>query len=162
MNDKLYAICAGLSDEVRKRDAGAFFGSIHGTLNHLLLADYAWMRRFTGHHETYCARTPDGTEIDVTSLDQILYDDFDALRRERERVDGLILDWSKGLRDDDLRAPLSYRTSAGERYEHPLWWAVSHFFNHQTHHRGQLTTLLLQVGEDPGVTDLVALLRGSA
>jgi uncharacterized damage-inducible protein DinB len=60
-----------------------------------------------------------------------------------------------------LAALLAYRNSRGDAFEHPLWWAVTHFFNHQTHHRGQLTTLLSQQGLDPGVTDLIALLRST-
>jgi len=158
MNQKLYTLCAGLSDDERKRDAGAFFHSIHGTLNHLLLADYAWMRRFTKDSDTYYARRQDGGPIEVSALDQILYDDFDALRAERDSVDALIEKWVEGLSEEDLLMPFSYRTSSGT-YEHPLWWAVSHLFNHQTHHRGQLTTLLTQLGVDPGVTDLAAMLR---
>ncbi len=92
-------------------------------------------------------------------LDQELYADFDLLRRERARTDGDIIAWVDALDDAKLAAPIRYRTSKGEPCEHPLWWAVTHFFNHQTHHRGQLTTLLHQLGHDPGVTDLIAFLR---
>ena len=60
-----------------------------------------------------------------------------------------------------LAAPLAYRNSRGDAFEHPLWWAVTHFFNHQTHHRGQLTTLLSEQCLDPGVTDLITLLRST-
>ena len=132
MNARLYALCATLPDEVRKEDRGAFFRSIHGTLNRIA---------YTG------------------KLDQELYADFTLLRRERATTDAAIEAWAAGLTAEHLAAPFSYRSSAGQRYDHPLWWAVTHFFNHQTHHRGQLTTLLMQLGHDPGVTDLVALLR---
>ena len=81
------------------------------------------------------------------------------LRRERARTDAAIDDFVERLTSERLAAPFTYRTTAGERCEHPLWWALSHFFNHQTHHRGQVTTLLFQLGRDPGVTDLVAFLR---
>ena len=81
------------------------------------------------------------------------------LRRERATTDAAIEAWAAGLTAEHLAAPFSYRSSAGQRYDHPLWWAVIHFFNHQTHHRGQLTTLLTQLGHDSGVTDLVSLLR---
>jgi len=114
MNERLYALCAELSDEERKRDLRAFFRSIHGTLNHLLLADRLWLGRFTGEL------------LKIQGLAQELYADFAELRRERART-------------------------------LPLWTAVTHLFNHQTHHRGQLTTLIKQTGRDPGITDLIWL-----
>ena len=153
MNDKLYAAAATLSDEVRKRDDGAFFKSIHGTLNHLLLADRVWLGRFMG------GTSPDGFMAPgIRTLDQELYADFDDLRRERARTDDELSTWIAGLTDERLAGPLVY-TRRGQRLENPLWWAVAHVFNHQTHHRGQVTTLLTQHGCDPGVTDLFAMLR---
>lgn len=146
MNERLYDCCAGLSDAERKRDAGAFFRSIHGTLNHLLLADRIWMGRFTGR------------PFPAKSLDQELYADFDELRAERAATDAAITQWVDGLTEADLAGELAYTgmTNPAPR-RCPLWFAVTHFFNHQTHHRGQLTTLLFQRGIDPGVTDLIAL-----
>ena len=161
MNERLYAVSAGLTDAERKRDLGAFFHSLHGTLNHLLLADRAWLWRFTGKRELSESRDAAGRPIPMTGrLDQELYADFDQLRRERAATDAAIERWAAGLAPGRLEQPLAYRTTAGQAYEHPLWWAVGHFFNHQTHHRGQVTTLLHQLGHDPGVTDLVVLLRG--
>ena len=158
MNDKLYAIAAELSDEERRRDRGAFFKSIHGTLNHLLLADRIWLSRLTGD-----AAWAEG----IRGLDQELHADFNELRAARRRVDDAIDAWVAALAgasagaDAALAAPLRY-VRRGEPIEHPLWWAAVHAFNHQTHHRGQLTTLLLQAGRDPGVTDLFAMLREEA
>lgn len=83
----------------------------------------------------------------------------DDFVRERRRTDDDIDEWVATLTDEGLSSELRYRTSAGDEYAHELWCAVSHFFNHQTHHRGQLTTLLMQLGHDPGVTDLAVLLR---
>jgi uncharacterized damage-inducible protein DinB/ubiquinone/menaquinone biosynthesis C-methylase UbiE len=154
MNDKLYAIAASLSDDDRKRDRAAFFKSIHGTLNHLLLGDRVWMGRFAGVDLPADVLGPG----DIRSLDQELYADFDELRQERAKTDLAIIAWASSLRGSDLAAPLVY-TRRGVRYEEPLWWSVAHLFNHQTHHRGQVTTLLMQAGNDPGVTDLIALLR---
>jgi len=159
MNAKLYGICGELSDEERKRDMGAFFGSIHRTLNHILLADHAWMRRFTADPEVFRFRDAHGEPIEIRSLDQEVYSDFGMLRSVRRKTDNQVQVWVEGLTEDDLSAPLRYKTSTGEEHEHPTWWAVSHFFNHQTHHRGQVTTLLKQQGIDPGVTDLAAMLR---
>lgn len=156
MNDKLYALAATLSDETRKRDVGAFFKSIHGTLNHLLLADRVWLGRFKG------LNVPDGfMGPGIRSLDQELYVDFADLRRQRALTDDELSSWASGVGPEQLAAPLVYRRG-GQKIEVPLWWAVAHVFNHQTHHRGQLTTVLTQLGYDPGVTDLFAMLREEA
>lgn len=146
MNDRLYACCATLPDGERKRDVGAYFKSIHGTLNHLLLADRVWLGRFTGK------------PFVVSSLAQELYGDFAELRAERKVTDVAIDAWISGLSDADLAGDLCYTTMVNPRPQRfPLWLAAAHFFNHQTHHRGQLTTLLSQRGIDPGVTDLLWL-----
>jgi uncharacterized damage-inducible protein DinB len=153
MNDKLYALAATLSDEARKRDRGAFFKSIHGTFNHLLVADRVWLARFTG------VSNPSGfMGPGIHSLDQELYADFDELRRERARTDDELTAWVSELTSERLAAPLVYMRGT-QKQEFPLWWSVAHLFNHQTHHRGQATTLLTQQGHDPGVTDLIAMLR---
>ncbi|MDX2018589.1 MAG: DinB family protein, partial [Deltaproteobacteria bacterium] len=156
MNEKLYAVAATLSDEARKRDCGAFFKSIHGTLNHLLLADRVWLSRFKG------MQAPEGLMAPgIVSLDQQLYTDFEDLRRERALTDHELSAWIATLTQDRLAASLIY-IRHGQKQESPLWWAVAHLFNHQTHHRGQITTLLYQQGCDPGVTDLFAMLREEA
>ncbi|MBI3374319.1 MAG: damage-inducible protein DinB [Betaproteobacteria bacterium] len=146
MNDRLYECCSTLSDAERKRDAGAFFKSMHGTLNHLLLGDRIWLGRFTGN------------PFDVKSLDQELYSDFFELRSERVSTDIAISRWIASLSEGDLAGELFYMSVVNPAPRQlPLWLAVTHFFNHQTHHRGQLTTLLAQRGIDPGVTDLIWL-----
>ena len=144
MNDKLYAACAELSDEERKADRKAFFKSIHGTLNHILLADRVWFGRFIGRPVT------------VKSFDQELYADFGALRAERASTDQDIEGWAQGLRDEQLAGKLRFTSIVRpESREYDLWVLVAHFFNHQTHHRGQVTALLSQLGRDYGVTDLL-------
>lgn len=153
MNDKLYGLAATLSDEERKRDVGAFFGSIHGTFNHILLADRVWLARFTGVKVEPGLMAPG-----IRSLDQELYADFEELGRERTLTDDELTAWVADLTDERLAAPLVIERR-GQSHESPLWWSVAHVFNHQTHHRGQITTLLMQRGCDPGVTDLVAMLR---
>ena len=146
MNGRLYETCAQLSDEQRKQDVGAFFKSIHGTLNHLLLADRIWMGRFTG------------TTFVCASLRDELYADFEQLRRAREQEDARIGAWVDGLQAGDLQAELRFTSVVNPQPRcYPLWFALSHFFNHQTHHRGQITALLNQFQLDPGVTDLLAL-----
>jgi uncharacterized damage-inducible protein DinB len=154
MNEKFYAVAAELTDEERKQDRGAFFKSIHATLNHILLADRVWMGRFTGAVLEDGWMGPGG----IRSLDQELYSDFEQLRRERTKTDDEIEAWVAALTPDRLTANLRYLRKDVPN-EFPLWWAVAHAFNHQTHHRGQVTTLLTQAGHDPGATDLIAMLR---
>lgn len=159
MNRKLYELVGAMDDLERKRARGAFFGSIHGTLNHILLADRTWLTRFTGDRERYASRDAAGEPIVIRALSQELYSDFAQLRSERERTDGDMLAWADQLDDATLAGDLEYKNMNGVPQRHPAYWAIAHFFNHQTHHRGQVTTLLMQVGIDPGVTDLVYMLR---
>src|SRR5690606_10201591 len=146
MNDRLYAICAELPDAERRKDRGAFFKSIHGTLNHILLADRIWLGRFLGE------------PFHASSLDQELYHDFGELTQARQDTDRTIIEWANTLTEESLGGDLSYTSMVNPQprtYEY--WLAVTHFFNHQTHHRGQLTTLLSQSRKDIGVTDLIML-----
>jgi uncharacterized damage-inducible protein DinB len=145
MNQKLYAVCAQLSPAEYKEDRGAFFGSAHGTLNHLLCADTIWMRRFQGR------------PIDGLSLGMEFHPELEALCAMRDIFDQEIVTWAEGLSVEWLAADFSYTRMAGGSYTVPAWQLVTHMFNHQTHHRGQLTTLLSQFGIDPGVTDLAAM-----
>src|SRR5438876_11611504 len=129
MNERLYAVASELSDEERKRDLGAFFRSVHGTLNHVLLADRAWLARFTRDRAVFESLDAEGRPIQLTgALDQELYADFTALRRERAQTDVVVENFVAGLTREGLVISLSYRTSRGQRCEHPLWWALSHFF----------------------------------
>jgi uncharacterized damage-inducible protein DinB len=146
MNQRLYALCAEIPDETRKTDAGAFFKSIHGTLNHLLYGDRAWMRRFTQR------------SFDLPKIGQDLYDNFDELRHARNEMDGELCAWSRSLSSEWLGELFTFTSAVdGKTRTRPAWLLVTHMFNHQTHHRGQLTTLLSQLGYDPGVTDLPLL-----
>ncbi|HAG84663.1 MAG TPA: damage-inducible protein DinB [Cyanobacteria bacterium UBA12227] len=146
MNERLYEVCDSIPDAIRKEDRGAFFGSIHGTLNHILLADKLWLGRFK--HQLF----------EVHSLNQELYADFKSLHQERQKTDQEIQAWVDSLTDEQLAAPFRFTSIAKAReFVFPLWHIAAHFFNHQTHHRGQLTTLLTQSGYDPGVTDLLLL-----
>lgn len=143
MNQNIYLVCSEIPDEKRKQDIGAFFKSIHGTLNHMLYGDKAWMGRFTDN------------PLSVPTLTQELSADFDTLRAEREIVDRQILEWSKHLAPEWLSQPFEYKSNVdGKRRVLPTWVLVTHMFNHQTHHRGQVTTLLKQMGYEPGVTDI--------
>jgi uncharacterized damage-inducible protein DinB len=146
MNEKLYQVCAEIPDQKRKEDLGAFFQSIHGTLNHLLYGDKAWMGRFTGH------------PYSITVIGQNLYDNFEELREERIKTDQDIIEWSNSLSVEWLESPFEYTSNIDQKTRVlPTWILVTHLFNHQTHHRGQLTTLIKQLGYEPGITDLLWL-----
>jgi uncharacterized damage-inducible protein DinB len=150
-NGRLYGATARLSGEQYRADRGAFFKSVHGTLNHLLATDRIWMRRFTGE-----GAAPD-------RLDAILYDSFDELRAVREAEDRRIVDFADGLDDRRLAGTIKYRrVSSPEEFEQPLAPALAHWFNHQTHHRGQVHALLTGlVGQAPEL-DLLFFQRLSA
>ncbi len=148
MNEKLYEVCAKIDDAERKRDCGAPLASMHGTLNHILLTDRAWMSRFQN------APMPK----EIRALDQELYANFEELRRERQAQDEIIANYVNGLTPEELEQPLTFRgMSNPAEFTCPLNLALLHFFNHQTHHRGQLTTLIEQSGHDCGVTDLLRM-----
>jgi len=157
-NQKLYAAAATLTDEERKQDRGAFFKSIHRTLNHLLLTDSIWLLRFT-QDQGFFPRDAKGRIIPLTGLAQELYADFDELSQKRVQRDQDIVAFAASLSEESLNADISYKTTAGVEFKHPLWQALGHLFNHQTHHRGQITTLLMQLSVDPGVTDVIFMLR---
>lgn len=146
MNERLYAAASAMPDAERKRDRGAFFGSIHRTLNHILWGDRVWIGRFTGAPYTVAAYGADS------------YGDFGELARERELTDTRILDWAGKVPPAWLAGTLAYRASGdGKRREVPAWVAAVHLFQHAVHHRGQVTTLLKQAGYDVGATDLPQL-----
>jgi uncharacterized damage-inducible protein DinB len=146
-NRRVYDDAATLADAVRKRPAGVFFGSLHGTLNHMLVADYIWMRRFTS----------DGPQPE--RLNQILHEDFAELRTAREQEDERIFGFVTGLTDYDR--VLSYQNSTGKTFQQQLGPALAHFFNHQTHHRGQVHAALTISGiREPASLDLLGLQRG--
>jgi uncharacterized damage-inducible protein DinB len=148
-NARLYDACATLDDAARKRDVGAFFGSLHGTLNHLLLGDRIWMARFEG-----------GT-VPSTSLDAILFEAFDDLRAARDTMDARIKAFFAAPPDGFWGRPFRYVNNEGRVFDDPPDLIVPHFFNHQTHHRGQAHTILslLGMGKATPVLDLHRVLK---
>ncbi len=146
-NGILYDACAGLSDEERKRERPAFFQSIHGTLNHIMVGDRIWMTRF------------EGGEALSTKLNAILYDDFAELRAARQAEDARIEALMAGLTEDALDGSIRYVSNEGNRHDDPMPLLLTHLFNHQTHHRGQLHGLLSHAGATTPVLDLHRVLR---
>lgn len=158
-NLSLFSKLAELDDGERKRNMGAFFGSIHGTLNHILLADRIWLGRFAKAIPNMSALSDAELVYEFSSLSQEVCADFGELFRERKVTDGVISEWVEELTDELLAQTMRYSNSKGQVRESLVWIAAAHMFNHQTHHRGQVTTLLSQLGHDPGVTDYFAYVK---
>lgn len=158
MNDKIYTAAAVLPEDQLFADKGAFFGSLFNTLNHLLAADVIWLKRFARHPGQWPSLGPILQLDDPQGLDTLLFTRLDALTTQRKWLDQLIIDWTAGLSDADLEVTLHYANTAGVQHRRNFYGLLTHFFNHQTHHRGQVTTLLSQVGVDVGSTDLLALI----
>ena len=145
-NRSLYREADRLSDAQRKETRGAFFGSIHATLSHLLFGDQAWMHRF-GHPEKPRARSiPDSVSA---------YPDWNELKSARAAFDETIIAWADGLDPAWLSAEMSWTPAVlGVPVVRPHWLLVTHMFNHQTHHRGQVHCMLTSLGMKPDDTDL--------
>lgn len=158
MNAKLYQAAMQLPDEQIALDRQAFFGSILGTLNHLLAGDTIWLKRFTQHPAHHPALAPLQQVATPQDLRSLLYPEIRSLWQQRQWLDQLILDFTHALTDSDLDIDLHYSNTQGIAAERSFYALLVHFFNHQTHHRGQATTLLFQAGVDVGGTDLLALI----
>lgn len=158
MNEKLYTTAGELSPTELRENRGAFFGSIFGTLNHLLVADRIWLQRFAEHPNQFPALQWIRQLPKPTVLDEVLFDDFSSMKEHRKKMDATIQDWIASLSESDLNHVLQYSSMKGIPAAKPLRLVLLHFFNHQTHHRGQATTLLSQMGKDVGATDLLLLI----
>ena len=150
MNRRLYAAAARVSDAERRQLRGAFWGSIHGTLTHILWGDQQWMSRFDNWPR------PD-TPIKQSAQ---MIADFAGLRAAREQADVDITRWAAKVDDAWLADDLTWFSGAANReIRAPLRLLVTHFFNHQTHHRGQVHAMLTAAGQETGDTDLFLLIR---
>ncbi len=167
MNTKLYDAAATLSAADLTADRGAFFGSILGTLNHIVVADTVWLQRFaqpasslqsTRHPEPHAALAAICQLHTPTSLNALLFTNLAELRQRRMLLDAAISRWVAELKANDLAKNLQYGNMKGTPQCKPLDSLLLHFFNHQTHHRGQASTLLFQAGVDIGETDLRVLI----
>ena len=147
-NAQVYAAAAALSDAEFRSDRGAFFGSLHRTLNHLMVADRIWMKRFTGIGEA------------PTTLNAVLFEEFDALAAARRTEDERIIAWTGTLDEATLAGNFTYMPVTQQiAMTQPLWTALSHLFNHQTHHRGQCHMTLTALGKPSLGLDLIYFLR---
>jgi len=146
-NERIYNACEQLESASYHQNRRAFFDSIHGTLNHLLLADRIWMGRITG------------VAYEFISLGDELYPTFSLLSSARQTEDVQIIAYIQDLQPEAIIAELSYSKSAGQQYCQPLWQCLTHLFNHQTHHRGQVHQMLGEANIVTPVLDMVAMLR---
>jgi len=145
MNRRVYAAAGRLTDAERNEDRRLFWGSLHGTLNHLLWGDCVWMARFAGWPK------PERRMRESTRL----YADFGALSAARVEADGGISAWAAGIEQSWLDEDMAWFSGAMQReIRLPRNLLVTHLFNHQTHHRGQAHAALTWFGQDPGDTDL--------
>ena len=162
MNAKVYEAAGKLSSEALMADRKAFFGSLFGTLNHIVVADTIWLKRFATHPAEHVALEPVRGMAMPASLDETLFKDLATLSKRRQMLDTIIIEWAASLTEADLTHTLQYTNSKDVVWRRNFASLVFHFFNHQTHHRGQATTLLSQTGQDVGVTDLLALIPNEA
>ena len=144
-NENLYRVADELPAEERQRERGAWFGSIQKTLGHILWGDRIWMSRFAD------VPRPEGGIAESVSL----YPDWQNLKAERKNFDQTMIDWADNVDAAWLAADQTYYSAATKReWTRPRWMLVTHMFNHQTHHRGQVHCMLTQAGGRPGDTDL--------
>lgn len=158
MNAKVYEAARKLPDEALSANRKAFFGSVLGTMNHLVVGDTTWLKRFASHPAKHASLEPIRGLPVPERLDQILFTDIRDLSGHRQWLDGIITAWAHSISESDLDHVLHYANLKGVAVDKNFFSLVMHFFNHQTHHRGQITTLLSQAGIDVGVTDLLALI----
>ena len=161
MNERMYAAAATLDAGALSADRGAFFGSILGTLNHIAVADTIWLNRFARHEGGFSSLDTLSGFPPPTSLSQSLASNLEELRDHRQALDALIERWVAELKPEHLSSSFTYKNMAGTMHSRNFGALVQHFFNHQTHHRGQASTLLFQAGVDIGVTDLLAVIPNS-
>lgn len=147
-NTRIYDACAVLSNDDYRADRGAFFGSAHRTLNHLLVADRIWLRRITG-----IGRAP--MELNVT-----LFESLPELGAAREAEDERFIQLTGSLEPDAFSRIVSYTpVTVPTPVTEPLGPMLAHVFNHQTHHRGQVHAILTSLGQKSVVLDMIAFLR---
>lgn len=159
MNQRQYDAAANLSRKYLMEDKGAFFKSVLGTLNHIMVGDIIWLKRF-GEHPSSTESLSYIMELDKPkSLDAIISTSLDRLKEEREKIDSVIVDWVGALSDLDIRDCISHKNMAGRSFNKRFSSLISYLFFHQVHHRGQVTTLLSQYGVDFGETDLIEIIN---
>lgn len=155
MNRQVFQAAVVLSPSELAKNRKAFFGSILGTLNHIMVGDIIWLNRFLNHFQDSIELQKITVYPKPASLNQLLYSNFNELAEKRVQIDELIINWCKELNQKDLSTAMTYHNMKGIQSTRNVGELVLHFFNHQTHHRGQVSTLLSQCGIDIGITDFL-------
>ncbi|WP_299599680.1 DinB family protein [uncultured Microbulbifer sp.] len=155
MNEKIYTCAEKLSEDELAEDRGAFFGSVLGTLNHILVGDIIWLKRFSEHPKDFSSLIYLRNRAQPKSLAEVTHSDLSVLSSERKIIDEIIVSFSKEISQTDADSSLNYRNTKGEEFSKNFGHLLQHMFNHQTHHRGQVSTLFNQLGHDVGATDLL-------
>ena len=155
MNQKVYEAAGTLPEQVLHENKGAFFGSIFATLNHIAVADTLWLQRFAPALQAHQALRQITQLPSPEALDTVICDTFMELKIHRRLLDETLSELAESLCDEELSQAISYKNTKGIESTKNLFSLLMHVFNHQTHHRGQVTALLSQSGVDVGITDLV-------
>lgn len=158
MNRKYYDAAQNLGNKAIRQNQGAFFDSILNTLNHIYIGDIIWLRRFAQHPRQYQSLNQLPELPNYQALDQIVTNKIETLTKLRQELDQTIIIWCQEIESPDLEQHVSYSDTKGNPYTKNFGQLVQHFFNHQTHHRGQVSTLMYQQGVDVGVTDLLKII----
>jgi len=154
MNQRIFEASGKLSITILNEDKGAFFKSIIKTLNHIMIGDILWLKRFMKHPTEYTSLKQVRGFLSAEKLDQILYDDISLFYKERKKLDKIIIEFCNELKEEDINNALSYENLKKEKHCKNFGSLILHIFLHQIHHRGQVTTLLSQESINFGETDL--------
>lgn len=145
-NHRALEACAALTEEQFTRNLGNSFPSVRDTLCHICGAEWIWLERWHGRSP---AAIPSAAD----------YPNLEAVRRRSAEVERDLLDYVASLNPEDLQRAMNFKTLAGVPHSQPLWQCLQHVANHSTYHRGQITTMLRQLGAKPVSTDMIAFYR---
>lgn len=159
MNQRQYTASAKLAQHELIEDKGAYFKSVLETLNHIMVGDIIWLKRFAEHPSSRDVLSYIYEIEKPKKLNSVLYENLEKLKEEREKIDSIILNWVNKLNDSDIKGCITYKDMAGNSFKKPFASLIYHLFLHQVHHRGQVTTLLSQYGVDFGETDIIEIIN---
>jgi len=157
MNQSIYKTCLAMGQDNVDKNQDSFFPSISKTLNHLLLGDLVWLYRCSGDKGVMRFVDGDGHDFKIKSLNQVIFSKLEELWEKRQGIDNDIVKYVESLSPDQINEPVEYRSTDGCLHSRDLGTILTHWFNHQTHHRGQITALMHQQGYDFGTTDLILI-----
>lgn len=159
-NERLYCHFAKMNSDILTKNCGAFFGSAFSTLHHILNCDLIWLNRFSKLPCDYELASDLEAYPFPNNLSAINYVNLNELFSVRGKIDKSIVLWVDSLSEDTIQMELTYNNSSGKSITAPCIDLITHFFNHQTHHRGQLTTVLSQNGDNTYNLDYLEYLKG--